>query len=809
MADDNVIDIVLRFLVDNGSQTDAEAAIKRLEQEGIKFNAAAGQFYDTSGKFISRSVVADIYKDITGGAGATAGAASQATVNVKQFMTELVRGMAEMGYTTQETRDYIATMNPALQKAGEDILADEQLMESFRATAVDTSGAIKNIDQNTQSVYRTLRSSGAIFASFMVGQLGTYMTKMGKTILDQPIQAYTKYAGLASGASADWLASQKELEQSAVRIGAVLTQQVAPVMRMIAGVASQTAGLLERNPWMGTAAAFAGSFLLAGGAILKTLSDVMMLMMAVRMSGGMSGILGALGIGGATTAGAAAGGTAAGTAAAAGGAAGLVALVAPIAGLVVALGATTAAIQMLRQHEIETGAYQERLTQIESLQAQGQHIYPGNLPVELRSSQIAVNAGQVDQLTSSIDKLGTSAQKTSGVLQSQATIDAYIAYQQAETQAAQTYEQERLTIVEQYGADRARAEQQYEQERAQIIQQYKDTMAQESADFARSQANAARSYYQQESEYEQDYYKSRVKAAASYNLEVRRAEEDHQREMLRLAQEHDDRMADLADKRDALGMLREMRDYERQRQAAESDYQVEASRRSQDFARQIADMEQQFAEARARRLADYQQQRADAEEEYNYRAQQRAAQMAAELKKADADHKTEMEALAAQEKDKLNQLAKQYADERAARYTALANQLRDLNAYMGAETELRQQYYAAWTAQFQNFMNANLSLLMGKSYTPPAKAAGGYTSGLVMTGEEGLEWILDNPTTRLAEKLVGGKLTQNKMVSLLVGGAGGGETHITFNQRNDGRITARDREWLRNDIRDMVLQAFK
>jgi hypothetical protein len=224
-------------------------------------------------------------------------------------------------------------------------------------------------------------------------------------------------------------------------------------------------------------------------------------------------------------------------------------------------------------------------------------------------------------------------------------------------------------------------------------------------------------------------------------------------------------------------------------------------------------MEGQFVEERARRQADYNQQRADAETQYNLQAQQRAKQLDQQLKALDADHKTEMDTLKKQETDKLNQLQQQFTQEETARSNALAKQLGDLGAYLNYETDLRAKYYTEWGNQFQDFMSKNGVKLQQQAY--PKKAAGGYAAhglyelGDSLSGGAGPEeYVMNGGLTSLAEKLSGGRLTNNKIATLLLGGQGGSSNQISVTQRIDGRVTAADRRWLREDVSDMVTEAF-
>jgi hypothetical protein len=86
------------------------------------------------------------------------------------------------------------------------------------------------------------------------------------------------------------------------------------------------------------------------------------------------------------------------------------------------------------------------------------------------------------------------------------------------------------------------------------------------------------------------------------------------------------------------------------------------------------------------------------------------------------------------------------------------------------------------------------------------QAEGGYaaSAGLYMRGEAGREFVMNNSTTRAAENMIGGRLTQENMLSALSGGR-----RITYNdnRRIDTSLTPADRAVIRRDILDALAGA--
>lgn len=289
-------------------------------------------------------------------------------------------------------------------------------------------------------------------------------------------------------------------------------------------------------------------------------------------------------------------------------------------------------------------------------------------------------------------------------------------------------EQKRTDIVNAQGEARALLEMQHETRRANVL-----------AEFAKN-----------EKRIEADYYAQRAKLARQYNLEAQRMEEDHQREMQRMAQEHNARIDDLVASRDALGIVKEEQAYEIERRRAESDYELQARRRNQDFARQMAEMEQNFAAQRARRQAD----------------------MAAKLAEMDRQHAAEMAKNAEHTEMMLKQLDERNARELAQlrdaetkRWQLLTDiAVRGLTYAQRQEMELTRRYLV----EYQNWLLGQRTTISG------GRASGGYVDspGVYSMAEFGREFVLSNPTTRAAERLMGQHLTQQDILKGLAQGRG-------------------------------------
>jgi len=77
----------------------------------------------------------------------------------------------------------------------------------------------------------------------------------------------------------------------------------------------------------------------------------------------------------------------------------------------------------------------------------------------------------------------------------------------------------------------------------------------------------------------------------------------------------------------------------------------------------------------------------------------------------------------------------------------------------------------------------------------PHKAAGGMTNGISIAGENGREFVMSNQTTRAAENILGGQLTQQRLLSAL----GGKRITYTDNRRIDASLSMNQRRQIAND----------
>ncbi len=462
-------------------------------------------------------------------------------------------------------------------------------------------------------------------------------------------------------------------------------------------------------------------------------------------------------------------------------------------------------------------------------------------------------------------------------------LQAYIAYRKQEAEATQEYESTRAAIIKQAGQAIVESEQQYKKARVQEIKDFTKQQAAALADFNRgrireardwartegrilsdfnsNRAKAAEDFIRGEGETESTYYADRAERAKSFGLEMARLEEDHQRQIRNLTEDHQVRMFDLAAERDALGLVREMRDYERSRRQSEEEHAVEVSRRDSDFGDEFIANEARFAAEREQRQADFDQRLADQQEQFNAEKRQRDEdrqqrlndqledynlqrakakelhdQTLANMKES---HGEELKQIERQRSERLTELDQQFYAEQSRRAAAFADSIRMLDASLLGERSVKQAYYQAMQADFTNWLqgmrgslqstlpgyggsNSSNSVSAGGSNggnyfstVGGRRAMGGYASyGRYLLGDApgggpgGREFVLNAKSTRLAERFMRGPLDQDKMLALMARGAtgrsdNGGSRSITItDQRSfNGPLNADDRSWIRREAR--------
>jgi hypothetical protein len=671
----------------------------------------------------------------------------------------------------------------SLRQSSAEALKSAESGDKLNSVFIEQSGRVrkltgeidefnKGIDKTNQGFGQMRRVVGLAMLGFGLQMSGRQVMGIGKSVFGAANE-WAQEAGQGDAVARRWLNAMERIDEAQGRIARTLASSVQPWMDKIADLAEQAAAFAEQHPEVVKAIAGLAAGTFAGGKLMMGIGMPLNIAATGMQLGMYTGLIGASGAAGAAGAG--------GAAAAAGG-------IPAIAAVVVAVLAYLGAGWVYdRLKQPEQGGMLREATKTTATIAGISLIGWAALTDELGITEGAAKraAEAVAKARDEIDNFGQVTGRVSSALQIPAeAVQAFISYRRAEAQAAEQYNQQRSQIETQYAAQRSEIEARYEAQRTDIVQDAARAQAQALENFNFNLARQARDFAANESRIEEDYYRSRLEALQDMHESIQRAEEDHQARMRQMREDHEARLDELVASRDALGIVREVRSYERERRQAEEAHNTEMRRMRADAADRLREMEAQFARERSRRLADYNQRLADQQEDFARQQEQARAATQQRLAELEAQHRTEMQKLQQAHNDKLRELASQYARERRQRYDAFIEQIRDLDLLTGRMKQSWDLFYADMETKLREFIDRVNAMQIGSEGTgtvAPGRASGGYvTFGRYLLGEEGREFVLSASATRAAERFTGGSLTQGRLVAALAGGGGISIGDITF-----------------------------
>ncbi|HSW62706.1 MAG TPA: hypothetical protein VLH56_05265, partial [Dissulfurispiraceae bacterium] len=679
-------------------------------------------------------------------------------------------------------------------------------VDAYEQLGIQADKTRRSTEQIAQSTRETAgyarRGTGMMTAMTGVGVMftGMQIQQVGQAML-QPIQAYVKYADMAEESSRDWLENQRRLEQSTIRIGKNMAEALEPyekakldVMELI----SRSKILSTIGAGIGATAQAGGTALMIGGQALSAYGAVESLKYLKEMAvASQAATAAATANTGAKLAETTAGST--------------------LTGSKVIEKVTTDALVTAKGREIvATNAGASKLLLF------GKGLLPilgkllpvvGGIAIGSALSKPIAPAvtkavygeemearplgdffrifgealvvgwsGAVNVFTKDADRarqsaynlaqsLGLLSNTADNTVVPTAVLDAYIDYQKRQSDAVEQYERQRTETVEQYARERAQLEADYGKERSKMMRDFGLSQAEAAEDFGRSQVRKAAEAARSENEAESGYYERRSRMLEDYHIDLQRMEEDHQRRMQQRQMAHNDRVADLVDQRDALGLWREMRDHERERKAAEEDYSITVGRKDEDLARRLAEMEADFAAQRQKRTEERQRRAAEEAADFAYRMQKERERFEERIAEFDAQHVEQLKQMEGQKRERLGALSRQHTEELRKMRDAFGQQLIMLDSALGSETRRRAEYYAYWQKQFEAYAK-NITGIMDSAFRASTtgvkggRASGGYVSSGVWRLHDD-EYVLTAQTTRMLEQQAGGNLTQGKIQTML------------------------------------------
>jgi hypothetical protein len=712
---------------------------------------------------------------------------------------------------------------------------------------------IKDITKSYQLQARVARAEAANitsdFEKVRVAQIKAFGDKLGgasrtallggAAILGGAFAESNRFAkeaeetGKATQATREWAAATKELAQARASVDADLLQQTLPLLQEAARIAKQAASFVEKNPEIVSAALKTGEVLAALGAVgiavskgIRLYADAKALLLgteelaaaklqdeaadkqlrAALLQAGVDGVPD--------------GKTPKAPSA-----------LASAGQLVFGVAASAAVVAIVNQILNATGVGKV----IEDAQAKARasgtgRVYPGfiNDP-QKRALQVQLNNAKtpedVERLRNEIEGLGKQSQDTADVINNAMGQIAGSAHESEIVDAFQKWKEEDARIVQEAAEKRVQIVADAEKRVTAETAKYASTVSKINTGADKRAESITSNFYKAQAAAETRYQEQRAKLIRDGAQEIRDIQEEHQERLRKLERDHAERMEGLVSSRDALGLAREKRQFAQAKAEENRGTREEIAKRRQQLAERLQEMAAEHQAEQAQRYAEFQERLAENE-----------AQRQEELKAAAAAHAEELKQIREQKAEQLRELTAQLNAERQRRQQYFIAQIRDLDATLLGERNLKIQNYNLMLRDAQTFFNSWRALMSSgsttttttpTSTTPTATApsgggfgsffgsffggnfaSGGYASGIVQTGEQGTEFVLTNRTTRAAEKIIGGGLTQDAILSALARGGTGSSSSLTINDQSrfDGRISASQVREIKRETRNEILR---
>jgi len=649
---------------------------------------------------------------------------------------ELAKVVAKLKEAEQETKDTIAGLK-----------AEARVLNATASEMVN--GAQKQTLAFTKSLAGQLDGISKLSIGVGTALVGGILGFANK---------YVAGAKESTAVTAAWRREQDSLNKSGTRFGAVLAQEALPLLREGARLAEGVASFVETHPEAIRAALNTGKILIGLGAIgllvskgislvvdAKYLLTVPVQLQAAQLQDRAAAKQLEAALLRAKELGVSVPNTPGGGAAATGGLAGAAASV----GLVVAgVIAAKYAVDLVNVVLQKTGIAKSIADAQQKILETSKRPYPGIIA--------AARPGTTSSTAAATSLDVTGAQASS---QFDAILKAYEQYKQDDLAAVQKHYSDRKKIMADALASEQRANAQYAANVQRVNSQRSSAVAQATRDFTQANIQA-----------EQDYQNTRAQIIRDSGLEIQQIEADLQEQLRKSRKEHEERAADFTASRDALGLAKEKDRFEDEQSEAKREAKQEIARRRQDVAQRLTELAQSYEQERAQRLADYEA-----------RLTEIRAQASAQLTELRTQHQAELREIQQAKIERIKELDEGYNEERKRRYNQLIQNIRDLDASLLGEKNLKAKYQAAMLTDLDSFLAKYKAGLGSLAASVPGKADGGYTSGLVRTGERGYEYVMTHNTTRAAEAMIGGRLTQQSLMSALAGA--GSRQSVTWNDQ--------------------------
>lgn len=773
-------------------------------------------------------------------------------------------GYAWLNKQFMDAEDHAASLETQLREGLN--VAITEVQENLEASVARTRDLATQVEEFGAAMAQ--RGAGMLGLAFP-GQFVPLRALESMVNINAMMTRYLDKVGLASEEGRRWALAQERIEESQLRIGQVASEALIPFMERVADLAEAGAQFVEEHPDLIRGFVTVGGILVSAGTLATVLSKGVSLVADAKtlLAGRLqdtaankqlaaaqmqSGAAAGRGVG------AAVGGLGglAGTAIRTVGTVALIATAVYIGAEVVdpvvsAIGEKIYGEETWEEYRGEEGPVEKAVKVARTAAATAAAIVAtistgiqedlfgaaeaADKARERAAGLIMALAGVSDEAEKTADKL---EDVEVGMSLLQADVDAYINYLQRVTTTDKKFHDDRLAIWEQAGEELLAQEESYQERRQAAIQQLQDQWAAEDEARAWSEYiaglrrdRAARLALEQHledmAEAEADYQERRQEIIEDHQEALQDMEEDHLETLEDMQENYEFSQEETIRARDAIGYLRNLRNYQKQVADEEERYQeqiVDSQEQHQDrldeSEEQHREMMQQKQEQWDERLeaereqAEFERMIQDMELRHRRMMQQKALdeQLAAML----VEHREEMAEIRRQRIRKLNELQEWHTEERNALNQQLADVLFD-------ELQLKADFYAqmeedaiAWMRRYQYILHPSQYVFPEPEtvvqYPRYPDTEGGWEYQRGGYAREGMgqmhagEFVLSPETTSMAERLAGGMLTQRRLLE----GMGG----RSFVVQQTGWSFAPgmgpgDRAWFRQAAKEAAFEAYQ
>lgn len=381
-------------------------------------------------------------------------------------------------------------------------------------------------------------------------------------------------------------------------------------------------------------------------------------------------------------------------------------------------------------------------------------------------------------------------------------------------------EAEGMKVLSDLNHDNIEAEREYQRERSNITKRANQALSQENENFKRTMqsikdnlggtlANLAKDFAQSNQQAETEYRTEYANTVRDGQEEILQIRKDSQEELRKLEEDFALQQDDLTRARDALGLVKAQREFERQKKEIEKGQAEEVAESRRQTKVRLAEMRVSFEQERAERIAKYQQDVIDAK-----------AKAVIEQEQAKLAHDDRLKEISRQRSEELSELQRSYNEERRRRILAAQEQIKDLGNSLSAERILRQRYYQVFADDAKAILDSirRSNAVGGGNGSITGSGSGNVRGGgmpsrqlggpIDATGAYFLhkgEHVLSPGVNSALSALIGAQVSQRALLNAV---AGGSSFNLTDSRRIEYSIPAAERRALQDEFVGKAMDMF-